>query len=51
MSRVLEICVRSLYRHILLGVDPSNVAAQRLFRELGFEKVGEWVEFVAPLAA
>jgi ribosomal protein S18 acetylase RimI-like enzyme len=48
MSRVLEICVRSLYRHILLSVDPPNVAAQGLFRELGFEKIGEWVEFVAP---
>ncbi|HSV15418.1 MAG TPA: N-acetyltransferase [Tepidisphaeraceae bacterium] len=47
MSRVLEICVRSLYRHILLSVEPQNTAAQGLFRGLGFEKVGEWVEFVS----
>jgi GNAT superfamily N-acetyltransferase len=50
MSRVLEICVRSLYRHILLSLEPQNVPAQGLYRELGFEKVGEWVEFVTPLA-
>lgn len=45
MSRALEICVRSLYRHILLSVDPHNAAAQTLYRELGFEKVGAVVEF------
>jgi ribosomal protein S18 acetylase RimI-like enzyme len=46
MSRLLEICVRSLYRHILLSVAAENVAAQALYRELGFEKVGEFQELV-----
>ena len=48
MSRVLEVCVRSLYQHVLLRVRPQNAAAQALYRQLGFEKVGEMVEFTAP---
>jgi ribosomal protein S18 acetylase RimI-like enzyme len=51
MSRVLEICVRSLYRHVLLRVSPENVAAQALYRELGFEMVGQWVEYISPVCS
>jgi ribosomal protein S18 acetylase RimI-like enzyme len=40
MSRVLEVCVRSLYRHVLLSIEPRNAAGQGPFRQLGFEKVG-----------
>jgi ribosomal protein S18 acetylase RimI-like enzyme len=48
MSRVLEVCVRSLYQHVLLSVRPQDAAAQALYRKLGFEKVGEMVELTAP---
>jgi ribosomal-protein-alanine N-acetyltransferase len=41
MARVLEICARSLFKHVMLSVLPSNVAAQSLYRRFGFAKMGE----------
>lgn len=48
MSRALEICVRSLSRHVLLSVNPTDESAVRLYGELGFEKIGECVSYAAP---
>lgn len=45
MSRVLEICARSLFKHVMLSVRPDNEPAQSLYRELGFRKVGEIVSY------
>jgi ribosomal protein S18 acetylase RimI-like enzyme len=41
MSRAMEICARSLFRHVLLCVRPSNAPAITLYGQLGFRKVGE----------
>jgi ribosomal protein S18 acetylase RimI-like enzyme len=48
MSRAMEICMRSLFRHVLLSVEPQNEPANRLYRKLGFEKIGETIEYIAP---
>lgn len=45
MSRALEICVRSLSRYVLVGVNPSGEPANHLFKELGFEKIGQIVAY------
>ena len=45
MSRALEICARSLFKHIMLGVAPDNDTAIRLYKKCGFRKIGDFVEF------
>ena len=40
MGRALEICARSLFKHVMLMVDPTNEAAVSLYRSLGFTRVG-----------
>jgi [ribosomal protein S18]-alanine N-acetyltransferase len=51
MSRGLEICARSLFRHVFIEVDPANATAMELYRRCGFEKVGDWTIYRAPEAA
>jgi ribosomal protein S18 acetylase RimI-like enzyme len=41
MSRALEICARSLFKHVMLMVNPTNDAAKSLYQSLGFNRVGE----------
>lgn len=48
MDRAMEICARSLFKHVLLSVDPGNDAAKALYESLGFRRVGEFVTFIAP---
>lgn len=48
MGRALEVCARSLFRHVFLSVDPANERAQKLYRALGFEKVGDLVTYERP---
>jgi GNAT superfamily N-acetyltransferase len=43
MSRALEICARSVFKHVFLSCEPTNAAAVVLYRELGFEKIGDFV--------
>jgi ribosomal protein S18 acetylase RimI-like enzyme len=47
MSRALEICARSLFKHVFILVDPGNAAAQGLYRRMGFETLGEMVSYRA----
>ncbi|HWE96795.1 MAG TPA: GNAT family N-acetyltransferase [Tepidisphaeraceae bacterium] len=47
MSRALEICARSLFKHVLLSVDPENAAAMALYASIGFRKVGEIAAYQA----
>jgi len=47
MSRALEICARSLFRHVFLTVRPTNTAAVALYAGLGFRKIGEFVAYRA----
>ena len=48
MGRAMEICMRSLFRHVLLSVLPQNDPANGLYRKLGFEKIGQMIEYTIP---
>lgn len=45
MQRALEICARSLLKHVFIVTEPNNAAALGLYRSLGFEKIGEFVRY------
>jgi len=45
MGRALEICARSLFRHVMLSVPPGNIAAASLYTRLGFRPIGQVVSF------
>ena len=47
MSRALEICARSLFKHVFLSCEPTNTPAIALYRKLGFEKIGDFVCYTA----
>ena len=47
MSRAVEICMRSLFKHIFLSCNPDNTPAQTLYAKLGFKKIGEIVSYIA----
>jgi GNAT superfamily N-acetyltransferase len=46
MSRALEICARSLFKHVFLSCEPQNGPAISLYRKLGFEKIGDFICYV-----
>lgn len=48
MGRAMEICARSLFKHVFLIVDPENRAASELYQAFGFRKIGQFVEYAAP---
>jgi ribosomal protein S18 acetylase RimI-like enzyme len=45
MSRALEICARSLFKHVFLSVAPDNRRAISMYERLGFEKIGQMVSY------
>ncbi|QOV89281.1 GNAT family N-acetyltransferase [Humisphaera borealis] len=47
ITRALEICARSLFKHVMLSVDPSNAAAISLYNSFGFRRIGEQVNWRA----
>jgi GNAT superfamily N-acetyltransferase len=51
MSRALEICARSLFKHVFLMCPPTNHPAQSLYRKLGFEKLADLTAYEAPTPA
>lgn len=46
MSRCLEICARSLFKHIFLCVFSDNAPAKKLYAQLGFKKIGQFTSYV-----
>ena len=46
MGRALEICARSLFKHILLGVAPDNLPAIHLYDKFGFRKIGQLIAYL-----
>ncbi|HWP39502.1 MAG TPA: GNAT family N-acetyltransferase, partial [Tepidisphaeraceae bacterium] len=48
MWRALEICGRSLFRHVFAGVDPDDAIAQHLLAKLGFRRVGQFIAYEKP---
>jgi GNAT superfamily N-acetyltransferase len=47
MSRALEVCARSLHKHVFLTVNPTNAVAVGLYRKFGFEKIADFAFFRA----
>lgn len=48
VSRALEICARSVFKHVLLTVGPKNSAAFALYSKVGFRKVADITAYFAP---
>jgi GNAT superfamily N-acetyltransferase len=48
MSRALEICARSLFKHVFLSCEPTNAPAIELYRQIGFERIGAYTQYRAP---
>lgn len=48
MSRAVEACARSLFKHVFLCVAHDNAAAVALYKRFGFQKVGERVVYYTP---
>ncbi|MCY2951208.1 MAG: GNAT family N-acetyltransferase [Planctomycetota bacterium] len=48
LRRILEICARSLFRHVMLWVLPDNSAAVKLYAKVGFERIGQFTAHLAP---
>jgi ribosomal protein S18 acetylase RimI-like enzyme len=48
MSRALEICARSVFKHVMLSVGPTNAPAVSLYAKVGFRKVADITAFFAP---
>ncbi len=48
LSRVLEICARSLFRHVMVSFSPDSVGAVDLYRNAGFERIGQTMAYVLP---
>ena len=45
LSRAMEICARSLFKHVMLSVLPHNQPAQMMYGRLGFQKVGTFTAY------
>jgi ribosomal protein S18 acetylase RimI-like enzyme len=48
LGRALESCGRSVFRHVMLSVEPENVAAHSLFTTAGFRSIGKTTAFQPP---
>jgi ribosomal protein S18 acetylase RimI-like enzyme len=44
----MEVCARSLFKHVLLAVEGDNVAAIKLFEKFGFKKIARIETYVRP---
>jgi ribosomal protein S18 acetylase RimI-like enzyme len=47
MGRAMEICARSLFKHVMLSVRPDNREAIALYEQLGFRKIGQMTAYRA----
>ena len=45
MSRALEICARSLFKHVFLSCEPTNLAAINLYKHIGFTRIGTFTTY------
>ncbi|HVT89796.1 MAG TPA: GNAT family N-acetyltransferase [Tepidisphaeraceae bacterium] len=45
LGRALEICARSLFKHVMLDVRPAEEHAHRLYERFGFKQIGEFAVY------
>ena len=48
MSRALEICARSVFKHVVLTVASRNTIAAALYAKVGFRKIADITGYFAP---
>jgi GNAT superfamily N-acetyltransferase len=48
MSRALEICARSLFKHVMIGAPPDDAPLNALCQPIGFRPLAKFVQFVRP---
>lgn len=48
MARAIEICARSLFKHVFLAVNPANDRAKAVYTKFGFRKIGDFVAYQRP---
>lgn len=51
LGRAMEICARSLFKHVFLSVTPENDAAIRLYETCGFETIGQALTYARDASA
>src|SRR4029077_3400501 len=47
MSRALEICARSLFKHVFLSCEPNNTVAISMYKKVGFERIAPYTIYRA----
>jgi ribosomal protein S18 acetylase RimI-like enzyme len=48
VARALEICARSLFKHVFACCNESQTSARSIYRSVGFERIGSYVEYRPP---
>lgn len=50
VGRVLDVCARSLFKHVMLRVRPDDGASIGLYASMGFRRIGQLVAYHRPIA-
>ncbi len=48
LDRAMEICDRSVLRHVMIGLSPYDKVAAALCQAAGFGSIGQWIAYTAP---
>jgi GNAT superfamily N-acetyltransferase len=51
LAHALEVCARSVFKHVMAGVGASDTSSARCFDAFGFRKVGEMAVWDTPDSA
>ena len=46
--RAMEICARSVFKHVFITVFPDNAPALTLYDSFGFAEIGEFTSYISP---
>lgn len=45
LARAMDICLRSVFRHVMLSVEADNHPAKRIYRACGMEVIGQFTSY------